>query len=67
MADVKYPEIPVKLTGRDGNAFAILGSVINALKRAQVPKTEIDEFAEQAMAGDYDALLRPCMQWMQVH
>ena len=27
MSDVKYPEVQVQLSGRDGNAFVILGSV----------------------------------------
>jgi hypothetical protein len=37
MSDVKYPEIEVELIGTDGNAFAILGKVQEALKRGGVP------------------------------
>jgi len=55
--NVKFPEITVELTGRDGNAFAILGTVIKALKRAGVPADAIDEFSSKAKSGDYDNLL----------
>ena len=63
---MKYPNITVQLTGNDGNAFAILGSVSKALRRNDVPKEEIDAFYSQATAGDYDALLNTCMEWVNV-
>jgi hypothetical protein len=63
---IKYPDIAVTLVGRDGNAFAVLGSVQGALRRAGVPQEEIDEFYAEAMSGDYDHLLRTCMQWVDV-
>ena len=63
---MKYPNIEVELTGSDGNAFAILGKVIRALKRAKVPSEEIQEFQNQATAGDYDHLLRTCSEWVDV-
>src|SRR5712671_2458826 len=59
---IKYPDIAVTLVGRDGNAFAVLGSVQGALRRAGVPQEEIDEFYAEAMSGDYDHLLRTCME-----
>ena len=40
----KYPEIEVELIGQDGNAFAILGNVMRAMRQAKVPNTEIDAF-----------------------
>jgi hypothetical protein len=66
MSAVKYPDIKVKLTGEDGNAFFILGKVDRALRKANVPKVERDEFFKQAQSGDYDNLLRTCMQWVDV-
>jgi hypothetical protein len=63
---VKYPEVQVQLTGEDGNAFAILGAVSDALKRAGVDKAERDAFFAEATAGDYDALLRTAMNWVVV-
>lgn len=63
---VKYPEVEVQLTGNDDNAFAILGSVSKALKRAGVDKSEVEKFMDQATAGDYDNLLSTCMEWVSV-
>ena len=62
----KYPNIECQLTGNDGNAFAILGAVSNALRRGGVNKTEIDEFHTEATSGDYDKLLRVAMSWVNV-
>lgn len=62
----KYPKIEVKLVGEDGNAFAILGAVSKALKKAGASKEEVIEFQEEAMAGDYDNLLQTCMRWVTV-
>jgi hypothetical protein len=63
---MKYPEIQVQLTGSDGNAFAILGAVTRELKRARVPKDEIDAYVEEATAGSYDELLATTMRWVNV-
>lgn len=62
----KYPDINVQLTGRDGNAFAIIGAVSHALRRGKVSKEEQELFMEEAMNGDYDNLLRVCMAWVNV-
>lgn len=64
----KYPHVKVRLTGQDGNAFAILGRVIQALRRAlpQIPQSEIERFQTEAMAGDYDHMLQTCMRWVDV-
>lgn len=66
MSNVKYPDIEVQLTGQDGNAFGIIGSVSKALRRGGVDKAEIDEFTNQAMSGDYDNVLRTAMEWVTV-
>ena len=63
---MKYPKIKVKLTGKDGNAFAILGNVKNALRKGGVSSAEISEFMKQAMSGDYDHLLATCCEWVNV-
>lgn len=62
----KYPDVKVKLSGTDGNAFAILGRVASAARAAKVPNEEIRTFYDEAMAGDYDELLRTCMRWFSV-
>jgi len=61
---VRYPNISVKLVGQDGNAFAILGRVGEALKRGGVSKEERDLFFKQATVGDYNHLLVTCMEWV---
>jgi hypothetical protein len=66
MADVKYPNVKVQLVGRDGNAFAIMGAVQSALKKAGVDKDEISNYLAESMAGDYNNLLRVAMEWVVV-
>ena len=61
---IKYPDIKVRLVGEDGNAFAILGRVSKALKRAGVDRSDIDKFMAEAKSGDYNHLLRTCMAWV---
>lgn len=61
----KY-DIEVELTGRDGNAFAILGAVRHALRNAGVPRSEQDAFWNEATSGDYDHLLQTAMRWVVV-
>ena len=56
----------VKLTGEDGNAFAIMGTVSRALRKAGLPKERIDKYIEESTAGDYDNLLRVAMKWVNV-
>lgn len=66
MAAIKHPEVEVELIGQDGNAFAIMGAVRQALRSAGVPATEIAEYTEQATSGDYDHLLQVTMEWVDV-
>lgn len=62
----KYPHITVKLTGTDGNAWAVLGKINEALHNGGVPKAEQDAFFDEATSGDYDHLLQTAMQWVVV-
>lgn len=73
---IKYPECEVKLTGRDGNAFAVVASVRSAL-RVHLQKLkhegsdinvgqELETFMAEAYAGDYDNVLQTCMKWVSV-
>lgn len=61
---VKYPEVNIRLVGEDGNAFAIIGRVSQALRRAGVSEDERKAFHAEATAGDYDNLLRTVMAWV---
>lgn len=57
MQHVKYP-VEVQLTGKDGNAFAIMKSVNVALEQHGVPLMERTAWLEEAMqSSSYEALL----------
>jgi uncharacterized protein (DUF2267 family) len=66
---IKYPEISVQLSGESANAYAILGAVTKALKRA-LPREEaaeaVAEFRAEATSGDYDHLLATAMRWVDI-
>ena len=62
----KYPLITVQLTGRDVNAFAIMGAVVKALRENGASKDDVEQFRQDAISGSYDDLLRTCMQWVNV-
>jgi len=61
----KY-DIEVELVGSDGNAFAIMGKVKDALKRNGVTPEEVNKYMEESMSGDYDNLLNTAMEWVNV-
>ena len=65
-SNIRYPEITVQLTGRDGNAFSVLGEVSRGLRSAGVSQDEQDEFFTEATSGDYNHLLRTAMEWVVV-
>ena len=62
----KYPEVTVQLIGQDGNAFAVMGAVVKALRAAKITKEERDTFMQEATKGDYNELLTTCMRWVTV-
>ena len=63
--DVKFPDVHVKLTGTDGNAFAIIGAVTTALRKAG-HGDQTSAFTAEATSGDYDNVLVTCMKWVDV-
>ena len=58
-------ELTVKLIGKDGNAFAIMGVVSKALKKAGYHDLASQYLADATM-GDYDHLLRTTMEYVDV-
>ena len=66
MPDVKYPHVKVRLVGKDGNAFAVLGKVKQAMQKAGIPAAEITAFVEEASSGDYNHLLQTVMLTVEV-
>jgi hypothetical protein len=60
------PRPRVELVGRDGNAYAILGRALKALRDAGWSKPERDAFLAEATSGDYDHLLGTVMKYLDV-
>lgn len=63
MITPKFPQVKVQLVGQDGNAFFILGRCAQAARRAGVSQQDIEQFQNDATSGDYDHLLRTCMDY----
>ncbi|MAG73867.1 hypothetical protein CL620_06120 [archaeon] len=63
---MKFPEVRVKLTGVDGNAFAILYAVSSAMENAGLDEDVVEEYMNEAMNGDYDHLLATTMNTVEV-
>ena len=66
LREVRHPDIRVSLVGEDGNAFAILGRVQNALRDSGCEPEEVRLFVDEATAGDYDHLLATVMAWVSI-
>jgi hypothetical protein len=63
---MKYPNVHVQLTGQHGNALIVMGLTQKAMRRAGVPKHDIDVYLADATAGDYDHLLAVTKQTVDV-
>lgn len=59
-------DVDVELVGHDGNAYAIMGAVQKALKKAGATQEELSQYFAESTAGDYDNLLRVAMEWVNV-
>lgn len=57
----------VKLVGRDGNAFAIMGNCQQAARKAKWTQEKISEVMKEMMSGDYNHLLATAMKYFDVH
>lgn len=67
MADgPKFPDVQVQLTGKDGNAFAIIGAVTSALKRGGASREDLAAFQAEVTSGDYDNVIQTAMRWVDV-
>ena len=60
------PKPKVKLIGRNGNAFAILGNCQKALRKAGWDKEQVKAFMDEATSGDYNHLLATEMTYCDV-
>jgi hypothetical protein len=66
MTAPRYPDITVKLTGHEGNALYVLGTVARALRDSGVPRGEVMAFQQEACHGDSAHLLRTVREWVTV-
>ena len=57
--------VKVRLIREDGNCFAILGRVKNALIKAGYSDMA-KQYVEEATSSDYDNLLRVTMEYVEV-
>jgi hypothetical protein len=60
------PRPKVKLIGKDGNAYSIMGYCHRAWAKASLPEAKWDEIRTEMMAGNYDHLLRTAMKYFRV-
>lgn len=56
-------KVPCKVLGLDGNAFAIMGRVTDALRK-NGQGNKVDEFRTRATSGDYNNLLRVVYEYV---
>ena len=68
----RFPDVTVRLTECNGNAFAIIGEVVRALKRsdstnARRGRERAAEWTTAALKSEsYDALPRLALSWVNV-
>jgi len=61
----KQTNLPLKLVGEDGNAFAIIGRARQTLRRGGHAEL-IYPFTQQATSGNYSNLLATCNEYFTV-
>jgi len=66
MAAAPAKKIKVKLIGEDGNAFAIMGKVKNALTRAGQHDLAKTYIRDAMSSGSYDELLQVTLRYVDV-
>ena len=66
MSDGTEGKPVLELTGRDGNAFAIMAAARRAARHAKWPEEKIDKMLSEAKSGDYDHLLQVMMNYFDV-
>jgi len=57
--------VTVEMSGPSGNAWAVMGNVVAALKRAGKASLK-DEYMKRAMSGDYENLLKVSGEYVRI-
>ena len=63
---VRHPEICVCVVPEARSDFRIVDHVTKAMRKAGVPREEIDQFCDEAVAAAERELLRICGEWVTV-
>ncbi len=63
----KQPRPEVTLVGVDGNAYALMGAATSGMREAGCTSEHIDRVMDEAMSGDYDALIRTLAYYCEVN
>jgi hypothetical protein len=61
-----FPSTILNVDGPQGNAYAVMGTVENCMKRAGYDRARIDEVITEMKAGDYDHLISVARQWITI-
>lgn len=61
-----YKHVRVNMRGVNGNAFNIIGKVVDALADAGAPLDHRKVFRSWATSGTYEDLLRLCDRWVTI-
>ncbi len=62
---MKKPTVSIELNGPTGNAFAIMGLTIRALKAAG-RKADADRYAAESVQGNYENLLEVTRRYVRL-
>jgi len=63
----RFPDVHVRLTGKDGNVFTIIGHVGKALRQGGATEQDLADFMADVMnAGSYAEALLTVMSWVDV-
>ena len=54
------------LVGVDGNAYAVMAYVANAMKREGFTRAEIDEYRKKAMSSDYNNFICVSLEYVEL-
>lgn len=59
----KHKQLVLQLTEQDGNAWAIIGRASKLMQDNDIEKSTIQQFTEEATSGDYEHLIKTCVNW----
>jgi hypothetical protein len=63
---MKNAKPKLKLCGRDGNAFSIMGEALRVARAADWPLEKINAFKAQAFGSSYENLIATCVEYFDV-